>query len=134
MFQLLPIPAANHTVKKPTSDLRSRREESPERKRGRSLAPREAQREEGTRRAAPAGGGELLERLGAGALDVQKRALDPRPAERVLAEPAIAPHDAVAWDQERHRVLRERGASGADGLGPPDLPGDPAIGAHLAGG
>src|SRR5437773_11962601 len=46
MFQLLPILAANHTVKKPTSDLRSRREESPERKRGRSLAPREAQREE----------------------------------------------------------------------------------------
>src|SRR5712692_682410 len=70
MFQLLPIlaaellvpaKAANHTVKKLTSDLRSRREESPERKRGRSLAPREAEREEGTRRAAPAAGPERAE-------------------------------------------------------------------------
>src|SRR5689334_25162233 len=55
-------------------------------------------------------------------------------AERVLADHPVAPDDPVARDDERHGVVAERRADGADGPGPADLCRDPAVRTDLAAG
>ena len=54
------------------------------------------------------------------------------PAERVLADRAVRPDDAVARHDERHRVVAERRPDGADRLRPADLRRDPAVRPDLA--
>ncbi len=62
----------------------------------------------------------------------QDRPLVPRPTQRVLADAAVSPDHAVARHDERHRVVPQGGADGADRLRTADLRGDPAVRPDLA--
>ena len=68
------------------------------------------------------------------AFRLEKSSLVPRSAERVVAEVAVAPHHAVAGDQDGHRVLRERRPGRPHGFGVTDLARDPAVRPDLAAG
>ena len=73
-----------------------------------------------------------LHRVGVEALGGEDRPLVLRPAQRVLADRAVGPDDAVARHDQRHGVVAERRADGPDRLRPADLGGDPAVRPDLA--
>src|ERR1700688_1720456 len=54
-----------------------------------------------------------------------------RTAEAVVADLAVAAHDAVARNQNRHWVVRERASNGTHRLRPTDLARDPVVRPYL---
>ena len=78
------------------------------------------------------GAGGRFHRVRVEALGGQDRPLVLRPAQRVLADAAVRPDDAVAGHDQRDRVVAEGRAHGPDRLRAPDLGGDPAVRPDLA--
>src|SRR5207237_10103907 len=76
--------------------------------------------------------GEALDRLRLGSLDFENALLGARASHRVVAEVAVAADHAVAGDQDRDRVLRQRRARGAPGGGGAGVSRAPSVGPHLA--
>src|SRR5439155_14535675 len=66
------------------------------------------------------------------ALGFEDPALVLAPAHRIPPDRAVAPDDAMAGNDERHRVVGERGADGSNGLRVADLGRDPAVRPDLA--
>src|ERR1700719_3271344 len=78
------------------------------------------------------GTGQVLEALHPHTLHRKDGALGFRPAATVVADLPIHPHHSMTRDEVRDRIVGERGPHRPHRRRSPDLPRDPAVGAHLA--